>query len=224
MKFLLADDLACQVESALAPHLVHDPFSVPELGNAYRVTTVYCDTPELDVYHGLGSHKRRKYRLRCYGDESRVYLERKTKRAQQVRKKRTWVAAEDLAGLSQFQPRPDWQGDWFHQQLLKRRSNPVCCLSYLRTAYVGTSEHGPIRLTFDRQLAGAATTAWLPHQADAPIPFLGEQVVCEFKFRGALPVPFKSVIQSLQLTPCGVSKYRHCMQTATATARNGHHA
>lgn len=235
MKFLLDEPLAGQVESLLAPHLVRDPFCLPDLGNAYRIATVYCDTPEYEVFHGVGTNRRRKFRLRAYGTESRVYLERKTKKGRQVRKKRTTVSAEDLTHLSGFQRREGWTGDWFHRQLLDRRLHPVCCLSYLRTAYVGSCEEGPMRLTFDRGLAGFASTSWSPsHEApsqEAPshqtgqVPFLAGHVVCEFKFRGSLPTLFKSAIQSLQLTPCGISKYRHCLQAAgVPTDRNERHA
>ena len=225
MKFLLDERQAREVESLLAPHLVRDPHALPELGHAYRITTVYCDTPEFEVFHGVGSHRRRKYRLRCYGSEQRVYLERKTKRGQQVRKRRALVNQTELAGLSRFQAVQGWQGDWFHRQLLERRLNPVCCLDYLRTAFIGAGNEGPLRLTFDRNLSGAAARDWLPNRAASPIPFLSERVVCEFKFRGTLPALFKTAIQTQQLTPCGFSKYRNCIQAvAVVTVRGPNHA
>jgi hypothetical protein len=214
LKFLLDEEKSRQVEALLASHLAHDPFGQPELGSAYRINTVYCDTPAFDVYHAVGNFRRRKFRLRSYSAESLVYLERKTKVGQRVRKKRSPVATAELATLSRFHPHADWSGDWFHRQLLHRRLNPVCCVSYLRTAYVGSGAEGPIRLTFDRELSGFATSEWLPSVGVKPISFLAGQVVCEFKFRGTMPPLFKSAIQSLQLTPGGNSKYRHCLQAA----------
>ncbi len=228
LKFLLDEEQSRRVESLLASHLVRDPFSLPELGSAYRINTVYCDTPAFDVFHGVGSCRRRKYRVRTYGahsSKSLVYLERKTKIGQKVRKKRATIEAAELATLSGFQPREGWHADWFHRQLLVRRLNPICCVSYLRTAYVGASDTGPIRLTFDRNLSGYATNGWLPNSAAEPIPFLVGRVVCEFKFRGTLPALFKSAIQSLQLTSCGNSKYRHCLlAAAVATHQDKPHA
>jgi hypothetical protein len=228
LKFVLDEKQSHEVESLLAGHLVRDPFALPELGSAYRINTVYCDTPAFEVFHGVGSSRRRKYRVRTYGapdSRSLIYLERKTKVGQKVRKKRATIEASELAALSTFQPREGWHADWFHRQLLIRRLNPICCVSYLRTAYVGANDMGPIRLTFDRNLSGYATTGWLPNSAAEPIPFLAGRVVCEFKFRGTLPTLFKSAIQSLQLTSCGNSKYRHCLlAAAVATHQDKPHA
>jgi hypothetical protein len=224
LKFLLTEGEAQQVESRLAGSLVHDPYSLPELGHAYRISTVYCDTPDFDVFHGVGSLRRRKFRLRTYGPGTEVYLERKTKAGQRVRKKRSIVDEADLPHLSDFQVQEDWEGAWFHRQLLNRRLNPVCCIQYLRTAYVGAGPEGPMRLTFDRNLAGCASKKWLPVADAAPIPFLEGKVVCEFKFRGAMPALFKSAIQELQLAPTGNSKYRHCLVAAAVCAPRLPHA
>lgn len=221
LKFVLDEAQACQVEALLAQQLVRDPFSLPELGSAYRIHTVYCDTPEFDVFYAVGNYRRRKYRLRSYGSQSQVFLERKTKVGQRVRKKRTTVAPGDLATLSGFQPRDGWSGDWFHRQLLQRRLNPVCCVSYLRTAYIGTGDEGPIRLTFDRNLSGFASRTWMPVAAAESFSFLEGRVVCEFKFRGTMPALFKSTIQALHLSPCGNSKYRHCLHAAQVPTSPG---
>jgi VTC domain len=218
LKFLLTEGEAQRVESRLSGSLVRDPYALPELDHAYPIATVYCDTPNFDVFHGVGSLRRRKFRLRMYGTGTEVCLERKTKAGQRVRKKRSIVAAADLPHLSDFQVQDDWSGAWFHRQLLNRRLNPVCCVQYLRTAYVGQGLEGPIRLTFDRDLSGQASREWLPVIDAPPIPFLEGKVVCEFKFRGALPALFKSAIQEFQLAPTGNSKYRQCLVAAAVCA------
>jgi hypothetical protein len=214
MKFLLDEAGAREVERLIAGRLAPDPHGEPALGNAYRISTIYCDTPAFDVFHGLGTHRRRKYRLRRYGSESLVYLERKTKRGERVRKRRATIDQCDLPALSAFSTDADWPGHWFQKQLVRRRLEPVCCVRYLRTAYVGRGDEGPLRLTFDRDIRGTLVNDWeVTATGDGATVFAG-MVVCEFKFRGSLPAPFKSAIEALAMEPSGVSKYRHCFRAA----------
>jgi len=221
LKFLLDDARASAVASRLAGRLHLDPHSNPELGGAYRISTVYCDTSSRAVFHQLGAHRRRKYRLRRYGNESHVYLERKTKRGERVRKRRVTIDDRELAALSQFSSDPEWPAHWFHRQLVKRALEPVCSVQYVRTAYVGTSDEGPLRLTFDREIRARLVNNWSPAWGDDGIPVLSGLVVCEFKFRGALPTVFKAVIQELGLEPTGVSKYRNCFRAAGGGTNGG---
>src|SRR5262245_10669623 len=115
MKFLLDADKAAQVEAWLQPRLWPDPHTNPDLGNGYCVTTVYCDTPQLATFHRIGRHRRRKYRLRRYGNESWVFLERKTKLGERVRKRRATIDASELPLLSAFSASDDWPAHWFHK-------------------------------------------------------------------------------------------------------------
>jgi hypothetical protein len=220
MKFLFDESRAREVESRIATCLSPDPHSDPKLRNAYHISTVYCDTPEFDVFHRVGSHRRRKYRLRRYGNQPLVFQERKTKRGERVRKRRATIDDQDVFSLSAFSTDSDWPGHWFHKQMVQRRLEPVCCVQYLRTAFVGAGDEGPLRLTFDRDVRTRLVNDWaLPSSVDG-IPVLTGQVVCEFKFRGNLPALFKGVIQELALEPTGVSKFRHCFRAAGG-ATNG---
>jgi hypothetical protein len=211
IKFLMDEACAHDIESRLKSQMSLDPHADPALGNAYRTTTVYCETPEFDVFRGLGIHKCRKFRLRCYAASPGVFLERKTRRGQRVRKRRTAGVRGDLTRMEQS-PVEDWSAGWFHRQVSSRRLSPICSVQYVRTAYVGEADEGPMRLTFDRHLRGAATAGWFPEFSADGIPFLSDQVICEFKFRAALPAKFKSVIEELQLVPAKVSKYRRCLE------------
>jgi hypothetical protein len=76
-------------------------------------------------------------------------------------------------------------------------------------------------LTFDRDIRSRLVNEWVLELPGDGIPVLTGQVVCEFKFRGALPALFKGVIQELALEPTGVSKYRHCLRAAGGTGTNG---
>jgi hypothetical protein len=214
MKYLLDESNARRVEERLAPLMSPDPHSDPDLQNAYRIGTIYCDTPGFDVFHRVGSHRHRKYRVRQYGNESCVFLERKTKRGNRVRKVRTSIDLGNLPSLSEAACDADWHGRWFHDQFHFRRLRPACRVDYLRTAYVGADDQGPIRLTFDRDIRSTLVDGWSFNGAGDGRLAIASLVICEFKFHGVLPAIFKSAVQEFRLVPTGVSKYRHCFEAA----------
>jgi hypothetical protein len=208
LKFLLTEPQAREIEDRVRGRLDPDPRADPALGGAYRTTSLYCDTPQFDVFHRAGACKRRKHRLRRYDSAPWVYLERKTKWGERVRKRRTPVPVADLAGLALPMSAVEWPGHWFHRHLVRRQLRPVCRVAYERVAYMGRSGHGPIRLTFDRRLRGALTPAWEVAPVAGGLPLLTGYVICEFKFQTALPGLFKAVVQAMTLSPSPVSKYR----------------
>ena len=107
-----------------------------------------------------------------------------------------------------------WPGHWFHAQLTRRNLLLICRVAYERVAYLGTAEGGAVRLTFDRNIRGVPATGWeLIPVGSAPV-LLPGRVVCEFKFRLAMPALFKAVVADLGLTPAAVSKYRTFMLSA----------
>lgn len=210
VKFLLGENDAREVEHRLRPRLALDAHAAAEPDHAYRITSVYFDTPHFDVYHRAGGQRSRKYRVRRYGAAPIVYLERKTKRGQQVWKRRTATSLNDLAGVGA----ENGPGRWFAQQLARRALRPVCRITYQRVAYMGMGASGPIRLTFDRSAFGlpAAGTHVEPFADGASL--LRDEVCVEFKFLGAMPGLFKEVIESMRLTPRPASKYRRCVESA----------
>lgn len=218
LKFLLSEQLAAEVEAWARPRLAMDAHGDPDLGGAYRTTSLYCDTPELDVYYRSPSYKRRKYRVRRYGSAAWLFLERKARTGDRVAKRRTAIALDDLSPLAQPLAVTDWPGYWFHRRLLTRRLGPACRVSYERIAYVGTCAEGPLRLTLDRQLHGELIDDWSFDPRGGDLPLLTGQVVLELKFRAALPHPFRELLQELRLSPCPVSKYRLCRQAWGVTS------
>lgn len=211
MKFLLTEIEARQIESTLRPRLTLDPYADPSLHGAYRTTTLYSDTVAEDVFRQIGGHRRRKYRLRRYGDSPTIYLERKSRRGERVRKRRSSVPRAELSQLNETAPVASWSGGWFHEQSLRRGLLPAMRVQYLRTAYFGTTADGPIRVTFDRDVRGIPTTSWCVDPFEDGTRVLADQVICEFKFRGVVPALLRAVIESQRLVPRGVSKYRHCV-------------
>lgn len=210
IKFLLAESQAREVERQLFPRMTLDPHADPELGNYYGVTSVYFDTPQFDVYRRSDGFRRRKFRIRRYGMAPNVFLEQKTKSAQRVRKRRTAIGDNELERL--ITAGDAWAGSWFAKRLAARALRPVCQVSYDRLALIGTSHDGPIRVTFDRRARGELVNSAVPDPVTNGNELLHEEVITEFKFLGALPIAFKSIIEGLRLTPMSVSKYRRCME------------
>jgi hypothetical protein len=223
LKFLLTEPQACEVVERIAGRLATDPHADPRRGNSYETTSVYFDTPQFDVYRRMGSFKRRKHRLRRYGQAEWVFLERKTKWGDRVRKRRSMVPQVDLTLLTRpFVPEieapkatvassldnPQWPGDWFHRHLQRRQLRPVCRITYERVALLGHSSEGPLRLTFDRQVRGAMSHDWRLDPVIDGRGILAGEVICEFKYHSALPSLFKEIIQGMCLSPHPVSKYR----------------
>jgi hypothetical protein len=208
LKFLLADESAHEILTRVRACLAADPHADRTLGDGYRVNSLYFDTPSLSVYRRVGSFGRRKFRLRRYGNEPRVFFERKSKSRGLVRKRRSVVPESELAILSSVQPTPTWPGLWFHRRLAKRGLAPMTLISYERAARVGMTPEGVIRFTVDRHVrCRAATGLSLPCLTDGVAILTGMSIV-EFKFRVAMPTVFKELLRDFSLTQSSVSKYR----------------
>jgi hypothetical protein len=212
LKFLLEEPRAREVEAWARRHLALDPHGDPALGGAYRTTSLYCDTPELDVYHRSAAYKTQKFRVRCYGTLPWVFLERKAKEDDRVAKRRTPVPVENLALLPHAAVPAGWAGRWFHRNLRAYRLAPACLVLYQRTAYAGSGPEGPLRLTLDRHVEGRLAYQWSLTPVEGGRPLLPERIILELKFRSALPGPFRALVRDLHLCPGMVSKYRLCRE------------
>lgn len=217
LKFLLSPEQALEVEARLAPLLSTDSHADGADDRGYRVTTIYCDTPRWDVYHRTGRHKFFKLRLRRYGQAEEVFLERKMKRGDRVRKFRSSAALETVQRFAQA-PLVDSVAARYHRRLLRNDLRPACLVEYRRKAFFHYGSDGPIRLTFDRGIQGGLIDDWSFCTPEATNRVLDGQVVGEFKFRGPMPAMFKSVVESLQLVPGRISKYRLCVQATGGVA------
>lgn len=197
--------LACARE-----HLSPDPYADPSRGDGYDIHTLYFDTADLDVYFRNGPYRNAKYRVRRYGTESLVYLERKSKLQGHVRKHRTSVPLGELGWLSDGAVPPElWGGRWFRRRLETLRLGPVCQLSYDRTARVGVLEGQPIRFTLDRRVRCVPCRALQPPTDVDGVPVLspGESIV-EIKYTRSLPEVFQRMVEDLGLQLSPISKYR----------------
>lgn len=212
LKFLVDEGAAREAEAWAGRHLAPDPHGDPALGGAYSITSLYCDTPRLDVYWRTPTYKRHKFRARRYGSAPWVFLERKSKWGDRVEKCRTSIPGYELHFLAHPASPADWGGHWFHHCLRESRLAPACEIAYRRTAYYGSGPEGPLRMTLDRGIRGVLMGEWTLDPFEGGLPLLVDRVILEFKFRSAFPSPFKGLMQDLRISPCGVSKYRLCRE------------
>ena len=88
IKFVIPEELAEQISLWASERLKPDPHSAPELVDGYHTTSLYFDTEQFDVFAKRGSYGRSKYRIRRYGTNQVVFLERKLKTRELVSTKR----------------------------------------------------------------------------------------------------------------------------------------
>jgi hypothetical protein len=208
IKFLLDADRAGQIEDWAARNMTFDPHADPTRGNSYRIHTLYLDTPGRDMYRRIPGHVRHKFRVRRYGSEPVVYLERKTKGGDRVAKRRSKVSADELARLEEITLDPKWPGFWFRRRLAFRKLRPAWRVSYDRVAHVGPGPNGLLRMTLDRRVSGGPAEGWTIEELSAPRPAIDGQVIVELKYKAAMPAVFKSLLVDLGLLPRQASKYR----------------
>ena len=166
--------------------------------------SIYFDTDEFDTFFGRMSYARAKYRIRRYNDSPVVFLERKLKVAGRVAKRRSNVALADLWRVQSGGAREE---QWFWRRVQYRRLEPICRIAYNRTARVGVSPAGPLRLTIDEEIVAAPveTVDFTDHSCAE---LMRGQAILELKYRSHVPLLFKQLIDRFRLQPLPVSKYR----------------
>ena len=208
LKFHLPADAAARAEAWARRMLMPDPHG--DGAGHYLTTSLYLDTPAFDVYHRTPGYKRAKYRLRRYGESDAIYLERKRRKGDVVAKRRDAVGTGDLILLGSPEVAPEWPGWWFHRKATFRNLRPSCLISYHRTAFMGPSTTGAVRLTLDRDVTGAPADGWHVRRLEDGKTLL-PGVILELKFRAAVPPLFLELLAELPQTTGGVSKYRLCV-------------
>ena len=110
-----------------------------------------------------------------------------------------------------------WDGTWFGRRLRVRRLQPVCQISYARTAREAMRETGRIRLTLDEGIY-AVSRSMLAFSRDAGTVLVPDRVVLELKYHVTMPAIFKQLVEEFRLTPGPVSKYRFAVQALGLSA------
>lgn len=203
VKFGVPHDRLAEVVRWAREHMQADVNGSGAGGDSYRITTVYFDTPELDVYYGRGSFARTKYRLRRYGSSPVVFAERKLKVGERVSKRRTPVPLEEIGGA----PADDADWTWFDERVRLRGLRPVCRLSYSRVARVGEADGSTIRLTIDQDIQ-AKRTHRVSFGEGQGVPLVRDQLIVELKYRHEMPSIFRRFVDVFELQPRACSKYK----------------
>jgi hypothetical protein len=212
-KYVVTAEVAQEVAAWANRKLTLDEHADPTEG--YRIETLYLDTPRFDTFHRLGRFATRKYRIRRYGDETMVWLERKRKQSGRVRKRRDdheqsvlqrlAVSAADAVPL-----------DWFFTECRAHLLLPVCEVHYRRLAWGGRS-HGPIRLTIDKEIVAREARGWqVSTESTGAVALLPGFRVVELKFCDSMPTLFRRLLQELPLRPAAFSKYRTAAECVAA--------
>ena len=211
MKFVLDAAVGVQIREWARARLDADPHGAGPFADEYRVHSVYFDTDARDVFHRRGSYGRSKYRIRRYSEEATVFLERKLRNGSHLAKRRTII---DVGTLPLLAVPGALNGDgtaWFRRRVALRALQPVCQVMYLRTARVGRTGEGPVRLTVDEGVTAFRSTSVL-FESQPAIALLEGSMVLELKYRDTVPAIFRQLIEEFTLTPRRSSKYRTAVQ------------
>lgn len=204
VKFRLTIEEADWAEKWVRERLTPDPHGD---NGVYRTTSLYVDTPFLDIYYKTRGYRRSKYRLRRYGSAEWVHLERKVRRGDRVRKRRDLVPLAEVSRLVCGD-----NGSWFGQRIRERLFQPVCWITYTRTAFQSAVLSAPSRLTLDRDIVGTPAKGWnVPAGVDG-LALLPGQAILELKYRANLPPLFHELLTALPSRSVGVSKYGRCVE------------
>jgi hypothetical protein len=212
IKFLVTPEQADVIRDWARSRLTPDPYGSGEGGDRYSTTTLYCDTPEQDVFQRRGSYGRSKYRIRRYATSDMVFLERKLRTKDMLSKRRSLVPIDYLSLLASKPDTwpDDWLGTWFVDRLAARRLAPVCQVMYDRSARLAATPYGVARLTIDNDLR-AWPAAGFEFQGGDPAPVLPGRAIVEMKYRVEMPAVFKALVEQFRLNPTRISKYRSAM-------------
>lgn len=226
IKFVVPASVGEAVVNWARMNLSPDPNASSSSGDGYAVNSLYFDTSSLDVYLRKGSYGKAKYRVRRYGHESAIFLERKLKSRGLVSKRRSKIPDQEIARLAEPEPDPAWVGCWFRRRLDIRQLLPQCQIRYDRVARVGLTPDGPIRMTVDSNIRAFPTRDYMVFETGVWRPLLTDRCIVELKFRANMPPQFKNLLEELSLTPQPVSKYRMSIQAfgLDPEAGNGHPA
>lgn len=216
LKIVLDKEETERVRTWAVEHLQPDPNATGEDGS-YRIESLYLDNAKLDVFHRALPDAGTKYRIRRYGDESLVYLERKRRRRSVVTKRRcAWPMAQinDV-----YDPEKDVVGyaEDFKDRVHTSELAPKLLVCYTRHAWLGEKENS--RLTLDSEIRayeGAGISRFTPEGDPIAIT---EDTVLELKYDDLMPESFAEVLRLLGRDVGAFSKYGRGI-TASGLASN----
>ncbi len=205
---------------------------------AYRVSSLYYDTEDLQAYYEKldGVLRRQKYRLRYYGEPQDspevAFFEIKHRFANLISKERMRLSPETTRALLSLEaplrslsdtpeaPQTPLVGRMLRASL-HRPLKPAVIVSYLREAWVGTDDPD-LRVTFDHVIEGFLPGDYLsPGKVSGRACLPPDQLVLEVKFDHFLPRWLRQRLVQRGLRPVRYSKYLEAADACQLVAVGG---
>lgn len=226
MKYILTPFQAELIREQITPHVRPDPKATN--GPGYDLSSVYLDSPRLELFwsSNVGEAKRYKLRVRTYteNEEDPVFFEIKSRYNGVVLKKRATVAKRWLRDCLEGRPIPDEaviSGDpveianleLFRTKMEEIGAIPRLHVRYTRDAYMSLDDD-PVRITFDHNIA-CLPTIGMKDKVRMNGPgwrFLPDNpVILEIKFTDSYPCWVQDLVQRFSLLRDSFAKYVVCV-------------
>lgn len=214
LKFVISEHQARTLQMRLEGLLPLDPHTDTEKGH-YGIRSLYFDDLRDSCLHhnefSLG--RRKKYRIRTYGDSTDFFVLEKKEKQNSLSKKTSCVLTDDeyeklctgrVGGLYWESEKPLVKE--LVLAVMRHRFAPKVIIRYERTAFVHIP--GNVRVTLDRNISASYDLDRFRSNTDRPIPVqeAGRHVL-EVKFDVFLPSYIKQLIQLDSLEQATFSKY-----------------
>jgi len=226
-KYLVAPDTVPVIRGMVRQYMQPDRYALNRRGHRYTISSLYYDSPSLDLFLSTceGRRNRYKLRVRSYSDDpdKPLFFEIKKRSDQVVLKNRCAVsratASRVLAGRELTENLPE-DLERFRLRMRQILAEPVLRVRYEREAYESRA-HDPVRLTFDYDIQYAVTRSpdcsvggesW--HRT--PI----DGVVVEIKFTNTCPLWVSHLVDRLQLMHESIPKYVTSLEAALRRTRH----
>lgn len=224
-KYLIDSEAAQVLRGTIQKFMRPDRFAANRPGYRYTISSLYFDSPTLDLFRGTceGRLTRYKLRVRTYTDDpaSKLFFEIKKRWNQVVLKTRVGVdralAASILEDGNPVGVVPTSLAE-FRMRMNELAAEPVLKVRYDREAYEARTNE-PVRVTFDHNIQYAVTRSpecsvdggvW----ESAPL----DGIVVEIKFTNACPTWVTQIIDRLQMMRESIPKYVCSLEEALSLA------
>lgn len=226
MKYILGPTQAEIVREAIMPFVRPDPKA--KFGNKYKLSSVYLDSPRLELFwaSNLGENKRFKLRVRTYTEEPNdpVFFEIKSRYNGIVLKKRAMVhrrhMRECLEGWSVppdalvlDDPTEAENLHLFRSYTKQYNAIPRLHVRYTREAYMSLDDD-PVRITFDSDIACLPTigeTGNVRMNGKGWRGLTQPVIILEIKFTDSYPCWVQDLVRQFSLRRDSFAKYVVCV-------------
>src|SRR5947207_5819190 len=222
LKYIIDEPTAWGVRDFARSYLQRDAHAVPAMGHAYPIYSIYLDSPGWTLYNATvqGMKNRYKLRIRYYNDNpnSPVFFEIKRRVQDVILKDRACVKRESVKEIlrGRCPNRDDLlnPNDMDSYSALRHfmdlahgiNADGRVIVYYEREAWVTPSDDN-VRLTFDRQLAGARYTGvYVPPRGVWHHPRM-PRALLELKLGNRFPLWMRELVRTFDLYRPSFAKY-----------------